>query len=182
MKKSARRERRKNAPLNPKSLADLEDIPEVYQRTFDNDNFLLYDSKAHAEIAHGRVLVFATRRNLEILGLKVQYTNDAAVREYFHMMAALAYVPVADVKFAYRALVRTMPNIPRGDEFNDYFNATYVNGVPGAGQRPRRPPMYEPQLWNVYVATLEGRAVTNNASEGWHNMFAVMVERKHPDL
>lgn len=67
LKKSIRRERNKNAPSNPKSLADLDDLPETYQRTVTGDNFLLYDSKAHGEIPDGRVLVFATRRNLEVL-------------------------------------------------------------------------------------------------------------------
>lgn len=44
------------------------------------------------------------------------------------------------------------------------------------------PPTYAPCLWNVYTSTLEGVAVTNNASEGWHNRFAQMLGRRHPDI
>lgn len=303
LKRCARRERRKNAPANPKSIDDLEEIPELYRKTCDGDNFLLYDSRAHDELPGSRVLIFSTRRNIEVLGecrdwyvdgtfkvcptlftqlftvlggvpavpgdhdsatvplplayallsskreveyrtvldainnaseeygieeldptnihsdfetaiinavsgafpevnidlcyfhlkqsayrhvvdlgLKVRYTRDPIVRDYFHMMAALAYVPVQDVKVAYRALIRTTPDVPRLDEFNDYFGKTYVVGVRGAGQRPRVPPLYEPQLWNLYEATLEGRATTNNASEGWHNRFMTILQRKHPDM
>ena len=98
------------------------------------------------------------------------------------MMAALAYIPVRDVKSAYRALVLEAPKLPRIDEFNLYFDKTYINGVPGAGRRPRVPPRYEPDTWNIYQVTLDGRAATNNASGGWHNRFRQLVERKHPDL
>lgn len=68
LKKAIRRERAKNAPTNPKTLQDLEELPESYTKTCSGDNFLLYDSKAVNEIPNGRVLLFATRRNLEVLG------------------------------------------------------------------------------------------------------------------
>lgn len=67
MKKQIRRERRKHLPPNPKSLDELGDLPEQYGRTFSGDNFLLYDSRAYGDLPNGRVLVFSTRRNIEIL-------------------------------------------------------------------------------------------------------------------
>lgn len=67
LKRAIRRDRAKNTPPNPKSLEELNEIPDLYCRTVTNDNFLLYDSRANDEIPTGRVLVFATRRNLEIL-------------------------------------------------------------------------------------------------------------------
>lgn len=98
------------------------------------------------------------------------------------MMAGLAYVPVRDVKRAFRILKAQAPDVGNMDQLVDYFDKTYVNGVPGAGQRRRVPPLFEPELWNVYKATLEDLAATNNASEGWHNRFATILNRKHPDL
>lgn len=59
-----RRQRRRNLPPNPKSLADLDILPDRFQQTFTGDRFLLYDSHPNIE---ARVLVFATRRNLEVL-------------------------------------------------------------------------------------------------------------------
>ena len=64
-KKSIRRNRAENTPPNPRTLAELQEIPDLYQRTFGGDDFLQYDSKD--QIEGGRVLVFATKRNLEIL-------------------------------------------------------------------------------------------------------------------
>lgn len=67
LKKGIRRKRAENTPANPKSLADLDEISELYTKTVSGDNFLLYDSKANDKVPDGRVLVFYTKRNLEIL-------------------------------------------------------------------------------------------------------------------
>lgn len=62
-----RRERRKNAPANPNSLEELEEIPQNLQVTTTGDRFLMYDSRDTDDLEAGRVIVFATRRNLELL-------------------------------------------------------------------------------------------------------------------
>lgn len=63
LKKSIRRQRRQNLPVNPKSLADLLEIPDRYKNTLVGDNFLMHDS--HED--DNRVIVFGSRRNLELL-------------------------------------------------------------------------------------------------------------------
>jgi len=83
---SVRRSRRRDHPPNPTSLSALCALPDRYKVTLLNENFLLYDSGSpdnevsrsedeesdsageseHAEAAH-RVIVFATRRNIEFL-------------------------------------------------------------------------------------------------------------------
>lgn len=78
LKKSIRRTRRKNLPPNPKTLAELGDIPELYRRTATGDNFFLFDSKD--EINDGRVLVFATRRNLAVLGECYTWSADGTFK------------------------------------------------------------------------------------------------------
>ena len=37
-------------------------------------------------------------------------------------------------------------------------------------------------MWNHYTSVLSGTARTNNASEGWHNRFQLLVGRRHPSL
>lgn len=64
LNKSMRQARRGCMPANPTSLEALEDVPESYQMTLTGDKFLLYDSRHEIE---GRVIVFCTRRNLELL-------------------------------------------------------------------------------------------------------------------
>ena len=65
--------RKKSQSASPKSLEELEDIPESYQKTITGDQFLHYDSRDTGDI-EGRVIVSATRRNLELLSTsKVWY-------------------------------------------------------------------------------------------------------------
>lgn len=63
IKKTLRRQRQLNLPPNPRNLADLRELPPMYTVTSSNERFLLYDSND----AESRVLVFATRKNLELL-------------------------------------------------------------------------------------------------------------------
>ncbi|KAJ8680978.1 hypothetical protein QAD02_016765 [Eretmocerus hayati] len=58
-----RRVRRRDLPRNPTPLSDFDDLPDQYTRTLAGENFLIHDSGA----GDGRILVFATRRNLELL-------------------------------------------------------------------------------------------------------------------
>ena len=80
LKKSIRRARRKNAPPNPKTLSELEEIPQLYQKTITGEDFLLYDSEERDELPDGRVLVFATRRNLEVLGECFKWSVDGTFK------------------------------------------------------------------------------------------------------
>ena len=75
--KAMRRERRRHLPTNPRSLRELEDLPERFRRTFLGEHFLMYDSRddnveekeeeQQQDEGRDRVLVFSTRRNIELL-------------------------------------------------------------------------------------------------------------------
>lgn len=60
LKKSMRRQRQRNLPPNPKSLAALQEIPERYRNTLTGETFLIYDSLQNSENGDGRILVFST--------------------------------------------------------------------------------------------------------------------------
>lgn len=53
-------------------------------------------------------------RHVTELGPKVAYSNpeDSSLRKFCNMLAALAYVPVGDVKVAFNALAARAPQIP----------------------------------------------------------------------
>lgn len=58
-------------PVNPTWPEELGEIPEVYSKTATRDKFGIYDSlhddDDFSEGLAGRVIVFATRRNVELL-------------------------------------------------------------------------------------------------------------------
>ena len=67
-------------PPNPTSLAALEDIPNQFQRTLQGEQFLPLDQKPDDE-EEGRVLVFATRRNVEMLCKSPVWFVDKTFKE-----------------------------------------------------------------------------------------------------
>lgn len=96
------------------------------------------------------------------------------------MLAALAYVPIGDVECYFARLKGTAP--PEMKAYIDYFDATYVNGVPARGRRRAVRSRYPIHLWNQYDAAVQGLAKTNNVSEGWHNRFNMLMAKNHPDI
>ncbi|XP_043473262.1 uncharacterized protein LOC122505604 [Leptopilina heterotoma] len=67
IKKAMRRRRQANLPPNPTTLEQLQEIPDRYRKTIVGETFLIYDSIESSEDRDSRVLVFSTRRNLELL-------------------------------------------------------------------------------------------------------------------
>lgn len=66
LKRSVRTARRRNLPPNPKTLAELDELPERFAKTLTGERFLIFDTRDKGE-RDGRVIVFSTRRNLELL-------------------------------------------------------------------------------------------------------------------
>lgn len=82
IKKAIRKIRQKHLPPNPSSLADLGELPENFTKTATGDKFLIYDSNNddEAEENEGRVIVFSTRRNLELLAASLMWFLDGTFK------------------------------------------------------------------------------------------------------
>ncbi|KAK3908569.1 FLYWCH-type zinc finger-containing protein 1 [Frankliniella fusca] len=77
LKKMMRRGRRTDLPKNPVRLSELRELPEKFTKTLLGENFVLFDSRTpesdegedgEEDEGDNRVIVFGTRRNLELLG------------------------------------------------------------------------------------------------------------------
>ena len=62
MKRAIRKARRRNLPPNPRTLAELQEVPERFQNTLTGEKFLIFDTRDEGE-DDGNVIVFATKRN-----------------------------------------------------------------------------------------------------------------------
>ncbi|KAK3925957.1 FLYWCH-type zinc finger-containing protein 1 [Frankliniella fusca] len=93
LKKMMRRERRRDLPKNPVRLSELGAIPERFTKTLLGGNFLLFDSHedpnsdssnsdGENEQNRHRVIIFGTRRNLELLGRSVIWFLDGTFKVY----------------------------------------------------------------------------------------------------
>ena len=67
MRQTICRERRKKLPPNPTSLEDLEDLPDECTKTSLGEQSVLHDNYDTQQGDGGRVIVFATRKNIEVL-------------------------------------------------------------------------------------------------------------------
>lgn len=128
------------------------------------------------------------RRKMNKTGVEELYRDpkNEKLRTDIHMILALSYVPVEDVRQVYRQLRREVS--PKILPVLDYFGETYVIGVPAKrrkkakGRKKASAPTYDPKVWNQFNAALDGSHRTNNISEGWHNRFRIVVGKRHPGL
>src|ERR1051325_3594150 len=93
------------------------------------------------------------------------------------MLAALAFVPEADVEIAFEALADELPL--EAQPVVDYFEDTYIGRV---RQQVRRGATYPISVWNVNSRVQSDLPCTNNAVEGWHRSFQSHLAGFHPNI
>lgn len=147
-----------------------------------NDQF--YEAEYSGCFFHFCQIIY---RKIQEDGLQVAYAdpNNRSIKQFSHMIMALAFVPEQDVKLVFRKLKDAIPEELK--EVAKFFGKNYVIGTPARRLRTGRvsaalPPRYPPKLWNQYYAALNNEQKTNNVSEGWHNRFRLVVGKHHPDL
>ncbi len=96
----------------------------------------------------------ALLRKVQDLGLQVEYQSNRELRSFVRRTAAVAFVPLRYVRLGWFGVKAVLPNVPRIDEFVDYFQRTWISGS------------YPPSTWNVHDLD---DCRTNNHIEGWHS-------------
>jgi hypothetical protein len=120
--------------------------------------------------------------------------TDPEFRQFCNTLDALAFLPIADLQEGITYIRSITPDEPvESEDLVDYFDTTYVSGTyrPILQQNPdqqaqltmrRVPPMFQPSVWSVRNATMEGNPRTNNVCEGWNNKFHTLVGSSHPSI
>jgi len=117
--------------------------------------------------------------------IRSKYVNpeDPEFAINLRKLAALAFVPAADVPDAFEELISTQffdQNEKILKPFVDYFEDTYIGRLRTRGIR--RNPSFAINLWNQYDATMQGLPKTNNSIEGWHRKFSSSLSSHHPSI
>ena len=116
-------------------------------------------------------------RKVQANGLQGRYQQEPAIAEQVGKIAALAFVPEADVQRYFNVLSQ---NVDQDlDVIMDYIEEYYL-GVfrRGRFRRPRFPITW----WGVYDRVNASLPRTNNAVEGWHNSFNGHVGSHHANI
>ena len=103
------------------------------------------------------------------------------------MLDGLAFLPESDVLAGMAHLKSVCP--PPLAPLAKYFDETYVSGKYKTVANPtlqlsirHTPPLYAPEIWNVYQATLTDGLRTNNNCEAWHNGFKHRIGMAYPTV
>ena len=130
----------------------------------------------------------STFRKAVELGLRQYIVDDSPqrrddIRTFVEQIDAMAFVPRGHLNIAVRELRNNIPD-PMVAPLLEYFISTYIEGllIPNSNPPQYNPPMFPPDVWNMYQITLDGRDRTNNVCEGWNNGFNVLVGQRHPPL
>jgi len=101
------------------------------------------------------IIGFLIRSENFNVGLVQDYQSQPEIKRWVRMTAALAFLPLDDVDYAWNSLYH---NTPVGwDGFATYFTLTWIGD--GATE-----PIFKPELWSVWNQI--GADRTNNRLEG----------------
>lgn len=123
-------------------------------------------------------------RNIQNLGLAAKYASDVEFAWQLRHLAALAFIPMENVKDSFKKLKTILHIKKRAAEGTDdhkviklfeYFENTWIGKGPAQGKFPIR-------MWNMCAITLPKMPRTNNAVEGWHNAINQFVGCKNPSI
>lgn len=85
LKQSIRRLRNKKTDRSPTSLSELVELPEKYRKMVNGDQFLIHDSRDHDGVVDERVLVFSTKKNLQLLAASPMWFMDGTFKVNFEL-------------------------------------------------------------------------------------------------
>ena len=107
-------------------------------------------------------------RHIGSLGLKSNYSDDDEIlKKWIKRIFSLAMVPIEAIDSLWEDILIDKPELPRVDEFLDYFTNTYFEG------------QFPVELWN-HFKTVGPR--TNNHLEGYNSKLKKCVSVAHPNI
>ena len=109
-----------------------------------------------------------------------KYQNDPDFKLRVKKLAALAFLPLADVIDAFEVLADTFED----DELLllGYFEPTWIGVTVGRRSGRRTAPIFPLAMWNVHGRHFTGTTRTTNALESFHHAFNSLLSCKHPTI
>lgn len=112
-----------------------------------------------------------SRLRTERLDLLYMEKKRVDVREDFHALLALAFIPVEDVSHVFDLIKSEV--VEELQTVCGYIEENYVLGRQGSS------PAFPPQVWNCYERKLAGMTRTTSTCEAWHNRLNKVVAAHH---
>ena len=123
------------------------------------------------------------RRIQQIPGLADRYTTDAEFSLGIRHLAALAFIPAADVIEVFEQLIDSPFFKDHEEEIRELVNYFEDNWIGRPARRGGRSASIFPvTLWNVHDQVVHDLPRTNNSVEGWHRGFSQLLGAYHPTI
>lgn len=106
-------------------------------------------------------------RQIQNIGLAVEYKEDEQVRIICRMCAALAYLPIDKVEEGWLMIMDSVPQNEKLTLFLDYFVKQWMEN--------QNVPI---EMWNIH----QHRHRTNNAVESWNSKLNSIIGKQHPNV
>lgn len=126
-------------------------------------------------------------RNIQKFGLQDIYASNPNFALNIKMLMALAFVEEEEVIDSFEEMLKfeffVDESFPEKSELRNlltYYEKTWIGSKQINGSRKR--PLFPISMWNVRDLTLNGKARTNNAVEGWHNTLLKFIGCQHPSI
>ena len=114
-------------------------------------------------------------RKIQAEGLQSVYQNDSVLNLKMRMIAALAYLTVNKLEDGFEALAGILP-----EEMNDLITYFEENFIRIKRRNSIKPPIFNPQIWNMHEMIQKDLPRTNNSVEGYHNRLQNAISCSHP--
>jgi len=104
------------------------------------------------------------------------YGDDVEFDTIVRSLSSLAFIPTINVIRTFEELLDSTYFLENDEllfPIINYFEDTWI-GRPNRNNR-RRSPQFDFCMWNCYDSVLKHQPRTNNAVEGWHHAFTVLV-------
>ena len=122
-------------------------------------------------------LAHNVHKHLKQIGLQVLYNNNSNFALSAKMITALCFVPVSQLDNYIDALSEDLPL--ELHSLLNWFEDHYV-GRPMRRGNGRRPPLFLPEMWNLYERTVAKSDRTNNHAEAAHRKIYAELGVYHP--
>lgn len=127
-------------------------------------------------------------RHVQAFGLQAEYQKNANCLQHIRYLAALAFIPAADVCKSFNALkgfafFKTKLRQKKSNGYQDlfkYIEQTWIGKVNDRNEYQSG--RFTLDTWNMYEMALDGLPRTNNATEGWHNALRIFFGASHPQI
>jgi hypothetical protein len=112
-------------------------------------------------------------RNIQDKKLVPIYNAHTSFQIYVKSLISLAYVPVDRVCHYFELLQESKPEerVPEVDDFEHYFEATYI-GLKWGTRGTRKVSRFPIPIWNQYQRALAKTDKTTNSAESWNSAWS----------